>query len=327
MKQQYIVRLLLVVIMIITMGAAVSAQRFAVESFKVLSNDVTAFIEPVNDLNDEACGLIKVMAADDFVFSTPLGIVKRIDKIGEIWLFVPKGTKKLTIKHADLGVLRDYVLPVKVESHVSYELRLDTPLLVVSAAESVHPVTTVHDTLVVTRIDTLVVTAPRKVIPREFDVLLTGAYGGRAKTFVPGVMFVAMKRHGGFFHVSTNFGRIGHAVGSCDKEGYVGEVMPFYSGRKRHSTLMLNAGAAHRLSDKVAIFEGLGYSSSAIAWELAPSEGGGFVKNTYYSQSGISFEVGALVRLGRVRLSASVISIRGKEWYGSIGIGLLINKI
>ena len=41
-------------------------------------------------------------------FSTPLGIVKRIDKVGEIWLYVPRGTRKITIKHPQLGVLRDY---------------------------------------------------------------------------------------------------------------------------------------------------------------------------------------------------------------------------
>ena len=51
-----------------------------------MPNDVSAFITPVRDLNDEPCALVKVEAPSDFAFSTPLGIVSRKDKVGEIWL-------------------------------------------------------------------------------------------------------------------------------------------------------------------------------------------------------------------------------------------------
>lgn len=64
-----------------------------------MPNDVSAFITPVRDLNDEPCALVKVEAPSDFAFSTPLGIVSRKDKVGEIWLYLPKGSKLLTIKH------------------------------------------------------------------------------------------------------------------------------------------------------------------------------------------------------------------------------------
>ncbi len=318
--------LMLVAALVLSMAAEAVAQRFSVASFRMLANDVTAFVDPVNDLNDEACGLIKVMAGEDFVFSTPLGIVKRVDKVGEIWLYVPKGTKKLTIKHADWGVLRDYALSPKIDSHVSYELRITEPLAVIRQAEPERIVTTVVDTLVVTRVDTLVLETPRKLVPFEFDALVTLGYGGRSKTMSGGVMAVAMKRHGAFVHVSTDFGRIGSTVGECDKTGMTGGVKPFYTGRSRHSAFMINAGAAHRLSDRVAVFEGLGYASSAIAWQLASSEGGGYIKNKHYSTAGLSFEVGAILKFGRLRLSASVVSIKGKDWYGSAGIGLVIGK-
>ena len=51
-----------------------SAQDFSVASFRLLPNDVSAFIDNVRDLNDEACALMKVEAPSDFAFSTPLGI-------------------------------------------------------------------------------------------------------------------------------------------------------------------------------------------------------------------------------------------------------------
>ena len=65
-------------------SASVQAQEFSVAGFRLLPNDVSAFITPVRDLNDEPCALVKVEAPSDFAFSTPLGIVSRKDKVGEI---------------------------------------------------------------------------------------------------------------------------------------------------------------------------------------------------------------------------------------------------
>ena len=59
---------------------------FTVASFRQLPTDVSAFIDAVRDLNGEACALLKVVAPSDFAFSSPLGIVKRRDEVGEIWL-------------------------------------------------------------------------------------------------------------------------------------------------------------------------------------------------------------------------------------------------
>ncbi len=303
-----------------------AAQRFSVESFRQLPNDVSAFINPVKDLNDESCGLIKVMAPEDFVFSTPLGIVKRTDKVGEIWLYVPKGTKKLTIKHPEWGVIRDYILPEKIDGHITYELRLSTPAVAVNAPPQEKIITTVRDTLVLTRIDTLVIRPTKKNIPLDLSAFATIAYGGRAQTLSGGLMFVAMKRHGVFAHISSDFGSIGSTIGVCDKNGLMGNHLPYYSGHKRHSFLMANIGAAHRLSDRVAIFEGLGYSSTSLAWELAQSEGGGYVKNSHYCLKGLSVEAGVILKVNRLRITVSASTIRAKEWYASAGIGWSFGK-
>lgn len=108
----------------LTFAVPAGAQNFKVVSFRQLPSDVSAFISPVRDLNGDDCGLVKVLAPDDFAFSTPLGIVKRIDKVGEIWLYVPRGTRKITIKHPQLGVLRDYAFPSRLDSHMTYELTI-----------------------------------------------------------------------------------------------------------------------------------------------------------------------------------------------------------
>lgn len=66
-------------------ASAPADSTFSVESFRQLPTDVSAFIDAVRDLNDEACALLKVVAPADFAFSSPLGIVERRDKVGEIF--------------------------------------------------------------------------------------------------------------------------------------------------------------------------------------------------------------------------------------------------
>lgn len=303
-----------------------SAKGFTVESFRTLPNDVSAFINPVRDLNDEDCGLIKVIASEDFAFSTPLGIVKRVDNVGEIWLYIPRGSKKITIKHPEWGVLRDYVFPTKIESHITYELRINEPAKPITITVPEPIITTVVDTFVMTRVDTLVIAPQKRHIPLKAAAIATASYGGRSNDLSAGLMLMTLKRHGAFVHLSTDFGKIGSTVGSCGKDGLMEETLPFYSGRTRHSCLLFNAGAAHRLSGRVTIFEGLGYSYSNVAWELAPSEGGGYVKNTHYSTAGISVEAGVAINFGKVAVTASAITIKGKDFYGSIGIGYKFGK-
>lgn len=108
--------------------SAMYAQQFSVQNFRHLPNDISAYIQPVKDLNDEACALIKIVGSRDFAFSTPLGIVKRKNDIGETWIYVPRGTTQITIKHPQWGVLRDYRFPSPLESRLTYELVLSAPV-------------------------------------------------------------------------------------------------------------------------------------------------------------------------------------------------------
>lgn len=297
------------------------AQKFRVEGFRQLPNDVSAFIEPVKDLNDEDCALIKVMAGPDYVFSSPLGIIKRVDNTGEIWIYLPRKSKTLTIKHPRLGVMRDYRFPLKIDSHLTYELRLEEPASAQAIREvPVKVVTTVRDTLVVTRTDTLVITPERKVYPLTFMAGGGVTVGGNQMTVAPGVMIGVMKRIGGYVSVASDFGRVGETLGQCDRDGAIGEHKPFYSGKKRHSFLMVNAGLMHRLSRRVTVFEGAGYGYNEEAWQLARSEGGGYVKNAHYCHKGLTFQVGSMISFGRWALGAAVSTVKGRRWYGSLGI-------
>ena len=70
-------RLTILLFILSLWSASVLAQEFSVAGFRLLPNDVSAFITPVRDLNDEPCALVKVEAPSDFAFSTPLGIDRK----------------------------------------------------------------------------------------------------------------------------------------------------------------------------------------------------------------------------------------------------------
>jgi formylglycine-generating enzyme required for sulfatase activity len=104
------------------------SQNISVKSFKLLENDLTAStpgtLEP--DQNGNVAALIKVKT-DDMNYSFDggaLGIVRALPKTDEIWVYVPKGLKKITISHPVHGVLRDYYLPVAVSAAKTYQMEL-----------------------------------------------------------------------------------------------------------------------------------------------------------------------------------------------------------
>lgn len=249
-------------------GAADST--FTVERFRQLDTDVSAFIDAVRDLNGEACALVKVVAPPDFAFSSPLGIVKRCDEVGEIWLYLPKGTKQLTIKHPLWGVLRNWPLGMKLESRMTYELRLRLPT---------ERVVEKHDTIVYTQTvtDTVTIAPPRRVIPLHAYALVTASLHTDGPSW--GVMLALMRRMGGYLHASTNLRSAPSAIGTCDKDGIVtstaegavantangsldSSVKPYYTGRTRTAAYVVTAGLVHRLGQHLSMFEGVGYGVS-----------------------------------------------------------------
>jgi hypothetical protein len=103
------------------------AQQLSVKSFRKLPNDLDARVnESRKDQNGDVCAIIKVVTNQTgFSFdSGQIGIVKTMQKPGEIWVYLPFGAKKLTISHPHLGILRDYQIPVAIEKAIVYELVL-----------------------------------------------------------------------------------------------------------------------------------------------------------------------------------------------------------
>lgn len=319
-------KMVLATLMWLFCQATMFSQEFSVASFQVLPNDVSAFIHHVRDLNDEACALIKVEAPSDFAFSTPLGIVKRKDEVGEIWLYVPRGTKMLTLKHPQWGVIRDYKLGKPLESRMTYEMKLNLPKPAIAEK---------HDTIIQikTVTDTIAIPQAKPKMALSIYALATIALHQDGPSY--GIFFAMMHRHGFFLHASSDFKSIGKTEGNCDKDGNITKTSstsnrtngntsnkPYYTGETRHSNYTITAGAIHHIYKSLRIFEGIGYGRSATAWQMGESEGGGYLLNDGLTHKGVAGKVGILGSIGRLTLSASAITIAGKQWQGSIGIGI-----
>ena len=106
------------------------AQSISVKSFKALPMDLSASsLEGKRiDQNGEVAALIKVMTTETgFVFEGgTLGIVDTQQRVGEIWVWVPRSSRKITILHQQLGGLREYHYPVEIEAERTYEMVLTT---------------------------------------------------------------------------------------------------------------------------------------------------------------------------------------------------------
>lgn len=298
------------------------AQQFSVSTFRLLPNDISAYINPVRDLNQEACALVKVVGDKDFVFSTPLGIVKRRNDVGEIWIYLPHGSIQLTIKHPQWGVLRDYRFPVPLESRMTYELVLATPI--VNVSPSIPPIADKHSLPPIVRHIPASLPYPpasRPKRPRErlhFLALAQAGIHGSAPSF--GIRAAAMRRHGAYLSLLTNLHAMPSTQGSCNREGIpAGESgSPYYTGQTQEGRRMIFAGALHRIAGEFCLYEGIGYGKRTVGWETASGE---WLRNTAYSAQGLSAEIGGIWRFRRIALSAGVATIAASHWEATAGIG------
>ena len=101
--------------------------KMSIPSFSRQENDLTARVDaPKKDQNGDVCAIIKVVTSEIGFNWEPdrLGIIAVETKVGEYWLYIPWGAKRLTIKHEKFGVLRDYMYPIPIEKATVYILEL-----------------------------------------------------------------------------------------------------------------------------------------------------------------------------------------------------------
>lgn len=101
--------------------------KILVTSFNRMETDLTARISaPRKDQNGEICALIRIVTPlKDLMFEPDaLGITARENKTGEIWLYIPRGARRISIMHDKLGVLRNYFYPDIINKGTVYEMEI-----------------------------------------------------------------------------------------------------------------------------------------------------------------------------------------------------------
>ncbi len=108
-----------------------NAQNIAVTSFELSQSDLTANLEGTRELdqNGEPCALLRLQTTQKgFSFDVgSLGVQKvDDDHVGEVWVYVPSGVRRIDIRHPQLGSLLDYAFPMIIEKARTYVMTLQT---------------------------------------------------------------------------------------------------------------------------------------------------------------------------------------------------------
>lgn len=293
------------------------AQQFQVKSFKQLTNDISAYIDTVRDLNDEACALVKVVCSQDFAFSSPLGIVKRKNETGEIWLYLPQGSTLLTLKHPQWGVLRDYQFFKPLESRMTYELVVHEP-----TETKMIPLTILTPpTISQVRKDTIIFLSPKPRHPsKPFNYLLTATISVTSDHPMVGFRMAVLKQHGLYLSIASDLHSSPTISGETDNTSSVpkDEYRTYDTGRTHSARMMLVAGVIHQISNKIIVYEGGGWGYHTVTWEQMDSR---WFENTDQSSKGWCAEVGMGYFLKKWIFTLGTQTLKGKEWGISIGIG------
>lgn len=105
--------------------ASMMAQDIQITKFERNYTSLIASVNPIYDNAGDACAVIRFFVRDkDFIIEPNLGVLKKEDLPGEIRLYVPRGTKRLTIRHKNHMPLNGYEIPLRIESKVTYDVEL-----------------------------------------------------------------------------------------------------------------------------------------------------------------------------------------------------------
>ncbi len=311
------------IILFLATASVAHAQTFEIHSFRLLANDITAWVNPVRDLNNEACALLKIVADTSFSFSTPLGIVKRKNNVGEVWLYIPNGSIQITIKHPVWGILRDYTFPSPLESRLSYELTISPPPVVEQRIEPVALIAGKRK-LPSPQIDVTSIRNVRlgQLSPKPFAgfaLLTAGIYHSKPSL---GIFAAIQRKHGVFVHYQSNFNRL-HVIGTCDENGVITDnnYTAYYSGRTQQQRYTISIGGVHHIARLFHLYEGIGFGKYTVGWETIDND---YLKNKDLSTKGIAAEFGVIIKIRKFALSTGILTIKGKHWEPNVGFGINI---
>lgn len=116
---------MMILMLLIVSAVQLNAQDIQITRFERNYTSLIASANPVYDNTGEACAVLRFFVRDaNFIIEPNLGMMKQEMLPGEIRLYVPKGTKRLTVRNKNWMPLTGYVIPVTIEPKVTYDVEM-----------------------------------------------------------------------------------------------------------------------------------------------------------------------------------------------------------
>lgn len=120
------------IILSIVFCTVLQAQSISVTQFKAAPNDFSAAAQGTRrlDPDGDACALVKI-STHQTGFSFDAGANCIADVIYSdpgVWLYLPSGTRKVTISHKQFGTVYGWQFPINLEPARTYEMTLKTDM-------------------------------------------------------------------------------------------------------------------------------------------------------------------------------------------------------
>ena len=251
-------------------------------------DDLTARTMERLDGNNDPCSVIKISSAGKgFIFDGDV-IGEPIIRTGETMIYVPEGTRRITIRHPKYGVLR-YEFPERIHKQAVYELAL-------------------------------------KLIEdknNKLRTLVLPTLGYNPEQFSYGLMVGLVKRTGGYVKAKYNFNNLSTDGWECDDTGTLIDQegsIPWFSGHTETSRLAITGGLLQRLWKTGYVYAGAGWGYRTLGWETTD---GIWIKNTDHSYTGVEAELGLILRFGGFAISAGAQTNQFKYVEANVGIGIM----
>ena len=293
----------------VSVSAQMDSSGFFVQSFRKLEWDLDARSNyPVLDQNNRKAALIKVVIPEtgfDFDVGV-MGVVRVRQEVGEIWVYVPQGVRKITIRHQTYGIIRDYEFGCPIESASVYEMRLHVPVKQ-------------HNTVIVKDSIVYVPTPVNVEVPRErkrigASVLAVGSVPDPSGGFM---LAWAPKRFGAYFKATGNLKSSSHSY-VCHEDGTTDNGYIWTSGESHVSRMTVTARGIFRYLDWLSVSTGVGYGRRLLLWEDSKGDP---AKVKEASAQGFATDLGAILHFGRFTVYTGLNTISFKRLYPELGVG------
>ena len=120
-------RIISLMTLILTFASQADAQqKIQVTTFERNVTSLIGSMKQVQDNSGEACAVLRVRMTDnEFEIEPNLGVLYQEKATGEVRLWVPVDTKKLTVRHPGVLPLAGYEIPVRLEPKVTYDAEVE----------------------------------------------------------------------------------------------------------------------------------------------------------------------------------------------------------